>query len=367
MKTFVSNLARTPTRTLACALVCLFAATHQAHADEPLSFEIVRQLDARTAPGNIAVSESGRVFMSTHLAYSPEHKIVELLADGSHTPYPKVDFFPPLNGVLGSIVDAEGIYWFLDTIWGKDGMGRVIGWDTNTESLYKIFYVARPLVYDNYILNDLAVDRTNNAIYITETASATTSALLVIDIDTGLVRRVLEGSFATIPEDIDILIDDEPVVMGGENARIGVNPITIDVKSEWVYFAPMSAKALYRARTADLSNAELSADELLNRVERYADKPAGDGITMDSAGNIYVSDLENNAIGVIDTNGEYQILFSDDEVLSWVEGLATAGDDGIYATTNKLHLSPAFANAEPTPNAFYVIRFKPLAFATPGR
>lgn len=351
----------------AFALLLTLVATLQASAGHHKDIKVLRELDSNTPPANIAVSQDGRIFMSTHLAYSPPHKVVELLPDGTYTPYPKADFFPPLNGILGAIVDKEGIFWFIDTIWGKDAMGRVIGWDINKNELYKIFYIARPIVNDAYILNDMAVDRDNEAIYITETADATTSALLVLDLKTGLVRRVLNGSFATIPEDKPIIIDGKTLTMQGKEARVGVNPITIDVNNEWVYFSPMSGETLYRVRTKDLNNQSLTDKALTARVENYAKKPMGDGITMDADNNIYVSDLSNNAIGVITPDRKYKILHQDDHFLSWVEGFSTAGDAGIYATTNQLHKSPAFNNEKPTPNKFYIMQFKSLGEATIGR
>lgn len=349
------------------ALFVIIVALAQTANAQGTDLKIFRELDSNTPPANIAVSEDGRIFMSTHLAYNPPHKVVELLPDGSFTPYPKADFFPPLNGILGAIVDKKGIFWFIDTIWGKDAMGRVIGWDINKNELYKIFYIARPIVNDAYILNDMAVDRDNEAIYITETADATTSALLVLDLKTGLVRRVLNGSFATIPEDKPLIIDGVTVKMQGNEARVGVNPITIDVKNEWVYFAPMSGESLYRVKTKDLNNQKLSDKELTARVENYAPKPMGDGITMDADNNIYVSDLSNNAIGVITPDRKYKILYQDSHLLNWVEGFSTAGNAGIYATSNQLHKSPAFNNVKPTPNKFYIVQFESLGEATIGR
>lgn len=345
----------------------LLLALIQAQAFETSELKIFRELNSDTPPANIAVSQDGRIFMSTHLAYSPPHKIVELLPDGSFTPYPKADFLPPLNGVLGAIVDKKGIFWFIDTIWGKDAMGRVIGWDINKNELYKIFYIARPIVNDAYILNDMAVDRDNEAIYITETASSTTSALLVLDLKTGLVRRVLSGSFATIPENKSLVIDGVTVKMNGTEARVGVNPITIDVNNEWVYFAPMSGETLYRAKTSDLNNQKLTDKELTSRVENYAPKPQGDGITMDAGNNIYVSDLSNNAIGVITPDRKYKILHQSNTLLNWVEGFSTAGKAGIYATSNQLYKSPAFNNIKPTPNKFYIVQFDSINEATIGR
>lgn len=347
--------------------VCTLCLTQTACAEQPKDFKIFREMDATNAPANIAVGPDGRIFMSTHLAYGPPHKIVEVMPDGSFEPYPKAAFFPEINAVLGAIVDRDGIFWFLDTIWGKDGMGRVIGWDTKNEKLFKIFHIPRPLIYDNFILNDMAVDRDHNAIYIAETASDTTSAILVLDIETGLVRRVLEGSKVTTPEDTQMIIRGKPLTMQGNDAKVGINPITIDDQNEYVYFAPMTSTALYRVKTADLLDQTLDNAALEARVERYADKPMSDGITIDSADNVYISDIANSALGVITPDRKYTQLFQDDNVLDWVEGFANAGPAGIYATANKLHRSPAFNNEQPTPNQFYIIQFEPLAPATLGR
>lgn len=329
--------------------------------------KVFRALDSRFPPANIGVSADGRIFMSTHLAYGSEYKVVELTENGGFARYPDTDFTPALNGILGTVVDEQGILWFLDTIWGKDAMGRVIGWDINKNQLYRIYYIARPLVNDAYILNDMAVDRDNEAMYISETASATTSALLVLDLQTGLVRRVLDGSFATVPEDKDLIIDDQLVKMQGQAARVGVNPITIDVNNEWVYFAPMSGHKMYRVKTRDLLDQTLSEQALVARIETYADKPMSDGITIDADNNIYISDLVNNAIGVIKPDRTYEILFQDDTKLSWVEGFANAGELGILATSNKLFRSPAFNNDKPIPNDFYIMNFQPIGKAVIGR
>ena len=45
---------------------------------------------------------------------------------------------------------------------------------------------------------------------------------------TGFSRRVLEGDVSTLAEDIPLIVDERVINLGGEPARIGVNPITID-------------------------------------------------------------------------------------------------------------------------------------------
>lgn len=329
------------------------------------NFDVLFELDETVPPANIAVTPDGRTFLSTHQAYGADYKLLEITQHGEFVPYPNKTISESMFSVLGTVADEEGILWFLDTRWDYH-TGRVIGWNTKTETLFKTFHITKPYIGDNYILNDLAVDRTHNAIYITDTADDKTSGLIIVDINTGKIRRVLSGSTSTIPEDKDMVIDGKVLPMGEENARIGVNPITIDHKDEWVYFAPMTSESLYRVKTEHLLNEKLSDESLASKVEFFAKKPFSDGITIDKAGNIYISDITKNALGIINSEGQYEQLFKDKR-LAWVEGFANAGDKGILATANQLHRSKAFNKSSSSTNEFYIIRFTPKASAGFGR
>lgn len=343
----------------------LFCVSFLAGAESPTTFEVWHKLDSKVPPANIAATKEGRIFLSTHQAYGSPYKLLEITKDGQFLPYPNEQLSKAMFSVLGVVADTKGILWFLDTRWDHHS-SRVIGWDTKKEALYREIYISRPHIGGAYILNDLAVDRKNNAIYITDTADAENSALLVVDITTGKVRRVLSGSPFTTPEDKDMVIEGKVLPFGEGAARIGVNPITIDPKNEWVYFAPMTSEALYRVQTKDLLDDRLSEAELRKRVERFADKPMSDGITIDKVGNVYISDITNNALGVVTAKGEYKQLFQDPR-LAWVEGFANDGKRGMLATANQLHRSKAFNKTSSSTDEFYIIRFKPLAHASHGR
>ena len=331
-------------------------------------YEIVHKLNNENPPGNIAVSKQGRIFMSNHFFYGAKNKIVEVQQDGSTTPYPNAEFSQALNPVLGVVVDKQDILWMLETAAGKDKAGRLIGWNTKKDKLHKIVYIALPTIPENSFLNDLAVDRKNEAIYITDTAAGSNSALIVIDLKSGEARRVLTGSAFTKPENIDMVIDGKTVTLGNEGARIGANPITIDHRNEWVYFAPMTGTKLYRVSTADLLDSTLTETELQKRVEFYAEKPISDGITIDNKNNIYITDITNNAVGYIDTNRNYQILFQDNETLSWADGFSTGTGNSIFVTVNKLHKSPVLNNnKDESGNKYYILKFDALANTSIGR
>ena len=336
--------------------------------------EIVAEFPAEHPPGNIAVTPDGKLIMSQHQFYGAPLRVVEVLDDGSVVPFPNEAWSSEpnpkgvgLNTVLGLRSDPEGIVWMLDRSAGEGQPGKIVGWDTKSDKLDRVIYLPQPIIAKDSFLNDLAVDRQHNAIYITDTAEGDDSALIVIDLYTGFSRRVLEGDISTRPEDIPLIVDERIVNSGGEPARIGVNPITIDPDNEWVYYGPMSGRSLYRIATEDLLDESLTNEELAARVERYGDKPICDGITIDGAGNVYITSITNNAIGVVDETGEYRTLYQDD-LLNWTDGMAFGPDDYIYVTVSQLHNSPPLNNGKNDSNPpFYLVRFPALASGEVGR
>ena len=339
----------------------------------PEGIEVVAEFPQENPPGNIAVTPDGRLIMSQHQFYGTDLKVVEVLPDGSVEPFPTPEWSSPpdvngigLNNVLGIRADGDGVVWMLDNA-GENTSGRLVGWDTRMQQLHQIVYLAPPLTPNNAFLNDFAVDLYHDAAYIADTAGGSNSALIVVDLNTGHSRRVLEGHPSMQPEDIPMVIDDRTIMAGDEEARIGVNPITLDPSNEWVYYGPMSGQSLYRIRTVDLLDQALSPTDLAARVERFGDKPISDGITIDGGGNVYVTDITNNAIGVVDPNGEYRVLYQDD-ALSWTDGFGFGPDNQIYVTVNQLHRSPALNQDEDgsTP-PYYLLRFPAIDAGVVGR
>ncbi|PKF80437.1 hypothetical protein CW749_05810 [Vibrio sp. vnigr-6D03] len=329
---------------------------------------VVHQLDHKAPPGNIAASSSGRIFMSNHHFYGAKNKIVEITAEGKAVAYPNEAFSQSLNPVLGVILDKKNVLWMLETADSDTRVGRLVGWDTEKNALHKVVYIAAPTIPQDSFLNDLAVDRDNEVVYITDTAAGHNSALIVIDLKTGVTRRVLDGSPFTQPEDIDMVIDDKVVTLGGAPARIGANPITLDTKNEWLYFGAMSGTKLYRVNTSDLRNPTLSAKQLEQRVETYADKPISDGIAIDMDDNVYITDITNDAVGYIGQDRQYRVLHSDSELLSWSDGFATKANGKILATVNKLHKSPVLnQNKDESGDRYYIVEFDALGKTQVGR
>lgn len=358
------------------------ALSQQRGARHSPELEVVAELNL--APGNIAVSSDGRIFLSLHQAYQPELKVVELLSDGSVKPFPNQDWNNPPDedgagfySVLGIQADRQGIVWMLDNAAGisyeEGGIPKVAAWNTESNRLEQIIPIPNPVSRSDSFINDLAVDRAHNALYLADVRSDEGPAIIVVDLNTGLTRRILRNHSSLQPEEnAPIVIDGRETRNPGPDGqplrhRSGLNPITIDPDSNWVYYGSMNGTSVWRIQTTDLLDASLSDLELGDRVERYGDKPVSDGISIDSAGNVYITDLNGKAIGITKPDGSYEVLVQDDRLL-WPDSLS-AGEDGyMYVAVNKLHLSPPLNGGQnQSQPPYYVMRFRAPAELASGR
>ncbi len=350
-------------------LLCAGCATQP--IPEP-QLELVAELTQ--GPGNIAVTPDGRLIISQHPIYQPEIRVIELLPDGSVRPFPNAAWAAERNaldigfdGVLGIQADQDGIVWMLDN--GRKS-SRLVAWNTRDDLLHRIIEIGAPARARGSFFNDIAIDPVNRAVYISD-ASARNPALVVVDLESGNARRVLEKHASVMAQPIAMVIGGNTYGIGKDGqprGQIGVDGITIDPASEWVYYGASQGTDLWRVRALDLVDDELTDAELAARIERHGDRPVCDGITIDSAGNVYITDLTSDAIGVTDTNGDYRILHQDEKFLSWPDGMAFGPDGYIYVVSNQLHLSAPFNRgknlAQPP---FHVSRFKALAPGAVGR
>lgn len=356
------------------AIVLLFA--FEAATATDLNFAILANLDQ--GPGNVTVTGNGRIIMSMHPFYLPKYSVVEY-KNKALIPFPNKELADAdslsnlkLDAVLGIRSDANGIVWMLDTGMRSGITPKLVGWDTNIDKLYRVVYLPAPIAPKDAFVNDFAVDTRRHAVFISDPAGGSNAALIVVNLDSGTARRVLEGHRSVIPENADLVIDNVPVQVKDKSGKlvrphIGVNPITEDLNNEWVYFGPMHGHSLYRIKADDLANEKLDANSLASRVQHYSDKPISDGMTIDKENNIYLGDLAANAIGVISADRHYRRLAKSPE-LSWVDSFSFGPAGRLYAVVNRLHQSATLNGGVSTSKPpYYLVQVKSLAAGLPGR
>lgn len=343
------------------------------------ALEVVYQFSL--GPAGITAAPDGLWLLSVNQIEKPRTRVVKVTKSGQVEPFPTErmsDAAPgeplPLDAVEGMQLDSEGVVWMLDNGRRSEFVPKVVAWNYEKRRLQWLCHVGQPATVPGSFLADLAVDPNYPFVYLSDPANGSNAALIVLDRTTGLAKRVLQGHVSVVP--------DESIPLPGgrsgiESRRLdgsmalphcGVDPITMDRKGEWLYFAPIRARAVYRIKTEVLRNYDGNADKLAQAVERYADKPPAAAMTIDNKGNIYLGDVESRAIGVIEQDKrQYRILTSDPRLI-WPDGLCFGGDGKLYFfSRSSLGSNPPVAVS---PGAGVVVvehnlfRMKPLA---PGR
>jgi sugar lactone lactonase YvrE len=229
-----------------------------------------------------------------------------------------------------------------------------------------------PITLKDSFHNDLAIDTQRQKVYISDVGTQQTSAIVVVDLETGAARRVLQGHRSVRFENVSLTVEGKRTTRLNPDgtlseSRLGINPITISPNNEWVYFGAMHSRSLYRIRASDLADEKMESS-LGSKVERYGDKPVSGGITVDFDGNVYITDLEGSAIGVTSRDGRYRRFITDPKILRWADGLSFGSDNYVYVVVSKLHLSPPFNGGKnETSPPYFVARFKGLASSQVGR
>jgi sugar lactone lactonase YvrE len=329
------------------------------------------------APGNITVTPDQRIIISLHQFFEPRWRVAEWTSDGLK-PFPSAALASSESGefrlysVLGIQSDSRGVVWMLDNGLRGNAIPKVVAWDSRAGDLQRVILLPEPIAPDNAFVNDLAVDERRGQLYIADPAGGSNAALIVVDYHSGYARRLLQGHVSVVPEDIDLTIDGRPVETrqpDGSRARprVGVNPIALDAAKEWLYYGPMHGTTLYRIRVDDLTDDTLSSEALASKVESYSRKPICDGIAIDVHNNIYVTDLADNGIGVIDSSRKYR-LYVQDPRLSWPDALSFGSDGRLYTVSNQLHRSATLNAGQQTARApFWILAMPPLSAGASGR
>ena len=360
-------MAKTGTGLTLLAAGLMMTAAGARAADMP-KLEVVATM--QSGPGNIAVAEDGAVIVTEHPGLKPVIEAV-IIKDGGATPFPPDGWSALLKpgapeGTKGlypslGIRTYGGLVWMISRGSG-DGTQILYAWDRKANKLAHAFTYGPPEAPAGAFYNDIALAPKHNALFIAD-ASAEHPAIVAIDTTTGKATRRLDADKSVMAEQIDAYIDGKPIPLHG-----ALNPITIDSKEDYVYYGAMSGTSVYRIKVEDLLNFALDDAALSKRVERYADKPASAGATIDDDGNVYIADIQKKAIGATSPKTGYHIVVQDDKLLDWPDGLSAGPDGYIYVATNQLYRNfPSHRENGPPAPPFYIVRFKALGPTSVGR
>lgn len=312
-----------------------------AEADQRL--QVVASLPA--APGNVAVSASGRIFFTFHPEGRPQGTKVAELVGGQPVAFPSPQLQskgaagqPFFDTPLGLRIDGNGHLWIIDHGFHGLRQPRLLAFDLKTGALVHRYDIPSAVAGVGSFLQDLAVARDGSVVYIADAnIMGGRPALVVYDVARGLAQRRLERHESVTDQPYLVRAKGKPLrLLGGLfNVHVAVDSIALDRRGEWLYFGPMAKDSLYRVRADDLRNFSLGDADLGRRIERFADKVQTDGISTDSDGNVYLTDIEHGGLARISANGTLQTLFHSSRI-RWADGLSFGPDGYLYIADSNL-------------------------------
>lgn len=291
-------------------------------------------------PGNVASSRrSGRIFFGIHPFTEPQRfteSFVLELVDGRPRPYPSEGMQPRLQGVLGMTVDALDRLWLVAPPGLEDRPTRLLAFDLATDELV-LEHELGPEA--GMFSQDLRVSPDGKTVYLADTGAffLSSPALVVFDVETRQARRVLEGHPSVEPQDWQIRTADGPYTLahGLVTFSVGVDGLAVSHDGQWLYYAAMSHDTLFRVPTEALLDPTRSAEALAAAVEPVGHKPLSDGIEIDAQGRVYVTDVENGGLAVVEPGGQLRTLVKDASIV-WADGVSLMGDGTILFTDSQI-------------------------------
>ncbi len=298
----------------------------------------------------VAASHDGRLFVCFP-RWSPtvETSVAEIRFDGGVArglaPYPDNnwnswnasasahDHFVCVQSVT---VDAENALWILDPANPMfsgvvQGGAKLLKVDLQTNM------IVQTVLFDDLVapaasyLNDVRVDTEHDVAYITDSGLG---ALLVVDLLTGVSRRVLHSHSSTKAERVVLIIDGS----GWANA-VHSDGLALKPDRSYLYYQALRGRTLYRIATDRLRDTSLTESQLGAYVELVGETGAADGIAFASDGNLYLTAIEHNEVRRLTPEGEVQTVVADSR-LKWPDSFSITPDNTVYVTTSRIGFAP---------------------------
>ena len=327
------------------------------------------------AVGNITFTNTGDLVYSHHPFFAPENRVMIMDAKSKESkPFPNKAWNTPrdtddnyLSNVLGIRNDENGVIWMIDMAQRNNVTPKIVGWNSKTDKLERIYYLPKSSVPKIAQPNDMVVDTKHGYFIIADEGignggDGSQAAFIIVDMKTGKTRRILEGTRTTKPENTPTIIKGKHLAVNGKDLLVGNDGITADKDFEYIYYGPLNGTKIYRIKTLDLVNEAFTDEDLDSKIETYSEKPNNGGMSIDMEGNIYLTALETNSVAVVLAKDKSVKTMTADENMVWPDGVSYNHVDGyMYVSAAQVNKGAVFNDGkDQSTKPFYIFRFIPL-------
>ncbi|MGW5841058.1 SMP-30/gluconolactonase/LRE family protein [Methylorubrum extorquens] len=301
----------------------------------------------------VTVAADGRIFVNfPRWSEDAPVSVAEVTGNGQVKPYPneewnawrnaKKDQISPNDHfvcVQSVVADGRGSLWVVDaaapaTARVVPGGPKLVRIDLKANKVAQTIPFAEAVAPQGSYLNDVRFSSDGRRAYLTDAGAK--GALIVVDLQNGGARRVLDGHPSTQPEKGVVVRTDGQALRrpDGRGVEFAADSIALSPDGRHLTWKALTGRTLYRIATEALDDPRLSARELESRIERVGESEPTDGLWIDKRGRLYLSAIEDNAVKVRDS-GRDTTLVQDDR-LRWPDTFSEGPDGTIYVTSSRI-------------------------------
>lgn len=302
----------------------------------------------------VAVTDDERIFADfPRIDDSDNPSVARIAADGTLLPYPGGDWNTWKTGddprtrfvsVNALFIDRKANHlWVVDAATPRFGTAvpngpKIVEIDLASDQVFRVYPIDSMSAPANSHLNDIRIR--GNVAFITESG---VGSILVLDRESGQVRRLLAGSRLTKADpSARAVIDGQPMLgPDGRPPRVNADQIELSADGFNLYFMSPNGPNLYRVPVIDLLDTTLTDQDLERRVvvDRQV-RPLG-GIAVNLNDTMYMSQVETHAIWA-ESRDKKHLWTIVDPRLDWPDAYSVLSDGTLYVVAAQIDRLPIF-------------------------
>ena len=325
----------------------------------------------------VAVAKDGRVFVNFPRWTEDAPVSVAEVKGGKLVPYPdegwnswrnarKDQVTPNDHWVcVQSVVANGGSLWVLDPAAPAlekivKGGPKLVQIDLATNKVVRTYPFDERVAPEGSYPNDIRFSPDGEWGYLTESGRG---AILVINLKSGEIRRLLDGVSSTQAEKGVVVKTDGRELRRPDGVQPTFNADGIELSKDGatLYWQAISSHTLYSVPTEALRDANLSPQDLEARVKKEGETVLADGLWMSGRGQFFFTSVEDGSVKLRGPDGKYANAVQDKR-LRWPDSMAEGPDGKIYVTGSHIMDNRWF-----NPKAGVATRTELWRFTPPGR
>jgi len=338
-------------RLVAPALLLASAASGPALAQSQPAAKLQRVASFDHQVTGVAVAQDGRIFVNFPRWTEDSPVSVAEVKGGRIVPFPdegwnswrnaKRDEISPGDHWVSvqSVVANGGSLWVLDPAAPAleqivKGGPKLVQIDLATNKVVRTYPFSEQVAPQGSYLNDIRFSPDGAWGYLTDSGRG---ALLVIDLKSGEIRRMLDGVSSTQAEKSVQVKTDGKVLRrpDGRAPTFNADGIELSPDGATLYWQAISSRTLYSVPTAALRDASLSSQDLEARVKKEGDTVPADGLWMTRQGRMFVTSPEDDSVKLRGPDGKLATVVQDKR-LRWPDSMAEGPDGQLYVTSSRI-------------------------------